>query len=216
MIIALFSLLIGYSYYSYIYIPMKDNISKLEDKVAHAEKTVTDYRLKAIPQNKLYDDYEYVLKHTSSISNQYYKEILQEEIILNIKGLIEGAGIEVSSLNFSSPTYTIVTSRSESNGVTSLLEDLALSFTNTRIEESKTTSINPGQNEQVKYMSITLSFTGNYNNIKNFISQINNNRYRLIINNIALNSTEETGMFVASAAIDVYSIPYIITDETKV
>lgn len=216
LLVTLFVIIIGYGYYNYIYTPINENVNALEEQVAHAEQTVKEYRLKAIPENKLYEDYEHAVQHTTSITNKYYSDMLEAEIILDMKNIIEGAGIEVNSMNFSNPTYTTVMPRVEGNGAGSLLEDLALSFKNPIEEENSTTQVNPEKNEQVKYMSITLSFTGTYNNIKNFISRINNNRYHLIINNLVLNSAGENGMFVGTAVIDVYSIPHIVSERENV
>lgn len=216
LLVTLFVIIIGYGYYNYIYTPINENVNALEEQVAHAEQTVKEYRLKAIPENKLYEDYEHAVQHTTSISNRYYSDILQSEIILDIKDIIERSGIEVSSMKFSNPTYTTVTPRSEGNGSVGFLENLVLSFNNPIREENQTTQDHPEQNEQVKYMSITLSFTGTYNNIKNFISRINNNRYHLIINNLVLNSAGENGMFVGTAVIDVYSIPHIVSEREQV
>ncbi|NLM14134.1 MAG: hypothetical protein GX209_10355 [Epulopiscium sp.] len=216
LLVTLFVILIGYGYYYYIYRPIQEKISVLEEQVAHAEQSVKEYQLKAIPENKLYEDYEHAVQHTTLISNRYYSDILQSEIILDIKDIIERSGIEVSSMKFSNPTYTTVTPRSEGNGSVGFLENLVLSFNNPIREENQTTQDHPEQNEQVKYMSITLNFTGTYNSIKSFINGINNNRYQLIINNIVFNSAGENGRFVGTAAIDVYSIPHIVTERNLV
>lgn len=215
LISILLVLLIGYGYGHYIYSPNKSKMRALKEEVDLAQKVVQEYQLKAIPENKLYEDYAQAVQHTISITNRYYPDMLQSEIISDMQKIIEGSGIQVSSMNFSSPTYTVVMPRPEVNGTVSVLENLALSFNHPTEEVKETTQINSDQNEQVKYMSITLSFTGTYSNIKNFIHQINNNRYQLILNHIAFNSTNQKEMYVGNAVIDVYSMPHIAEEENN-
>lgn len=212
MIIVLAGILIIYGYYEYIYMPIATNIGDIKNKVAQAETTLGEYRLRSIPENRIYQDYEQALGHTIAITHRYYPEMLQEQVILDIQKLIQESGIELASLNFSNPTYVTIAPRIVGDGGGSSLENLARSFLDNNQEEKKIPKDNLQTSEQVRYMSATLNFTGSYDSIKGFINRINENRYRLIINNIMLNTKQEDGLFVGSAVIDVYSIPHVVSD----
>lgn len=208
----LFVVLIGYGYYYFIFLPINNHINQLENKVTLAKQSLKEYQLKAIPENKIYEEYENALRYTDSITHQYYPEIIQEEIILNLKALIEKLDIEVSSMNFSSPIYTMVIPRNNIDKTNSKMEELAQSFLNHPLKENTTPHKLFEESEKVQYMSITINFTGNFDKVKKFINKINENRYRLIINSLLLNSMNEGELFMGSIIIDVYSIPHLTPD----
>lgn len=228
-------MLIGISYYNFVY---KDMALKVKDKEEEYLQIEERYNkaietINSIGSKK--SDIKILKNKIDNMSVNFYPIISEEHLILELDNLLKNNNLE-ASIQFESIKSEDIESEQnentdlsesslqniadeymemESNGEKSEKEEKADSdnLSNDGNSNSKENSVNDQSSEniskdKVHQLRCNISFSGTYENLMNFLKEINENNNKMVVNsmNIAEESIEE---IKGSMEIEIYAIPKI-------
>lgn len=212
LIIVLIILIATIVYYRFILQPPLNKLKILNetknDKRLKAEQIKSQIKLK----EKVNDEYKILGYKINNISSRYFSEINQENIILIIDNVLKQSGIRESSISFSDISIKDLNSDEETDNEETTLHELAREINNDVLElekeSDKDTEKNINENSQVEGMTAVINYEGSYNQLLKFISLIEHNEKKIVINMI--NAVMNEGVLQGSIILEFHAIPSLI------
>jgi type IV pilus assembly protein PilO len=229
-ILAILILLLGY--YKLLYVPQRAKIDNLKVEKATYEDKVNKLNVlvAAMPQKE--SDIKVISTKIKDKTSKLYPDIVQENIIRELDKLMNDSAI-YGSIGFSEiflePVQTIekTTEKAEENR----LQDLKNQYDNIGKESSKSEDIlenkdkntssdssksssKSGKNSlSVKQLKVNLSFKGSYNNVVDFVKNLENYSKDIAMISINLSQSAEN-QISGTGVLEFFAIPKL-TDEDK-
>ncbi|MTI48213.1 MAG: hypothetical protein FH761_10250 [Firmicutes bacterium] len=219
MIAFLVILIILAGFYIIYFKPQLEEIATL-DKEAEALKQRVDITKTNISlTNQVDEKYKKLNEKVNAIVSDFFPSINQEKLIVILDEFINSSDVEAKSMNF---TETELTSIKESVGNNSSsdyenqINDIVGEFKgDVKIVDSnnisKSSSSNNNEQEQkeitLRNMTTTIFFQGNYNDVVEFLSRIEEYNKKIIIKNLNLVKEEENNQITGSVILKFYAVP---------
>ncbi|WP_202710855.1 hypothetical protein [Sporosalibacterium faouarense] len=219
MIAFLVILIILAGFYIIYFKPQLEEIATL-DKEAEALKQRVDITKTNISlTNQVDEKYKKLNEKVNAIVSDFFPSINQEKLIVILDEFINSSDVEAKSMNF---TETELTSIKESVGnnnssdYENQINDIVGEFKgDVKIVDSnnisKSSSSNNNEQEQkeitLRNMTTTIFFQGNYNDVVEFLSRIEEYNKKIIIKNLNLVKEEENNQITGSVILKFYAVP---------
>lgn len=218
LLVILFVVILFYTYYNYLYLPKYEELIALREKFEENSGLMRKTE-KALKNNEeIQNILESIKLKYNELENTLPSTVHQEEILVLLKGIMDSNDIQLRTVGYS-------TEQEETNVDTTgfsvleivenyekLLEgkshiDLSNYFSlpeNKTTEDGTENTEDPSMNNQsVKFMDVSISFTSSYENLKKALVEMEQGRRKIIIKSLSLgNSNEEV------AGNMVLSFPY--------
>lgn len=220
LIIILLVLIALIAYYKLILQPPLNKIKLMnedkEDKKLKAEQITSQLKLK----EKISEEYKTLGYKINNIASRYFSEINQERIILVLDEMLEESGLRENSISFSDINIKDISTIEETKKQEATLHKLARKINDDALEREKENEENKesleeniDKNSQVEGMTIIINYEGSYNQLLKFLSFIEQNEDKIIIN--TLNTVMNEGVLQGSIILEFHSIPNLsnIDDE---
>lgn len=181
-LLVLFAFLGGY--YKFILIPI--NINYHQSVVAKEEKQIEFMEItqRLLSQEDLNNDIKKITNDILNHTNNYFGVLHQEDIILLIDNFTMTNNLRISTLKFTQPSIeSFINSEEELKGI---IEEEAL----------------------MKIFSIKCNFEGSYEDLIDFLKNINQYEKKIIIKNINI-KTKKVDMLAGNVLLNFYSLPII-------
>lgn len=215
-------LLVGTSYYQFIYTNQKEKIDNL--KIARDE-IETRYNEVMETINTLEERKEKVSNKVSGInlkSKEFYPTIIQEKLILDLDTFLKQSTLN-GDIGFSEVTVEAVqvlaNNNTENNkssfegivnqykGTSSQVDDnSSQDITNTQNEEQATST--ESSEATVELLKASINFKGSYDAVKSFISKIETSNRQILITDIS-STVGYNGELTGTINLEFYAIPKI-------
>lgn len=214
LLIAVSCVLVAVLYYQFIFVPKQDEIEGLEQELSDVQLRYDQVMENIATLEKRKDKIIKVSAGITEKTNVLYPTLIQEKIILALDELINESNIQ-ATIGFSQVSaqavepFTGGTYESPQSSLSGLANDYhTLTNEGSLVEEdaSNAQSNLVTSTSTAELMSISLTFTGAYENVKSFIDAVQEWNYNLIITNLSLtplNDTEVSG----SLTLEFYAIP---------
>jgi type IV pilus assembly protein PilO len=213
---ALLLMLLGYSYYNFIYTNQIRNISELK---ASRDKYSQKWELgkaKIASKDKTKEQYSTLNTKISKVTDMLFPSIEQEEIIVVLDEMIKESNLQAETLEFSEVSRentavdTSKTAKVEDNSknVTNEIDKLVSDFNGTTVKDDTSEKTNTDiSNVSGAYkMQVTFKFIGSYDELINFIGKVEDYDKKIIINSIYLLDSEGSDVS-GTLILDFYGIP---------
>ncbi len=222
MILILVGSIIIFSYYKFLYEPQRQRIVELQSHVVELEKNKLQSMELLSDNNSIYTDYKILNSQVAVAEKSFHPSIIQEKIILQLDGIINSTNLNVISLSFTEPEKKEIKEIEGKKEEQSLLDEYSNIYNDLSNEinggkdvskESKE-DINRENQKIVKVdkMTVNIVFQENdYNEVMNFLTQLELQEKRIVIDNIAIQMEEN--QLSGIIALDYYSIPKIIKED---
>lgn len=195
------------SIYNFLITPAFLKIKNLNKQLEITEEKVNLLKKELNLYNKLTEEYNSIRNNIMLTNKSYYTDIIQEKIIILIKDFIDKSNITVSDINFEDLELADIKESNIDDSEKSVLDMIIEKYTKETViekEEKKEEKINTDK------MSLTLDFSGTYNQLLAFINLVENNDKRIIIKNIEISKNEY--VLIGSITLDIYTIPTIFNE----
>lgn len=185
-------------------------VNALENKAKEYNTLIKDIKLKVSQDNPLYEENKLLYDKTQKMLKRYYPQIVQENIILLLDNKLKKVNLTLISATFSEPALDdLKPVEVEPLTQSSELEDLVKEFYSDLIpsnkkEESKKSSVE--ESVKIEKMTATLSLLGSYNQIYNFLNEIELENRSIICREINI-TNNINDMLNCDLIIDFYSVP---------
>jgi len=200
-ILFLFLVLIGGAFllYKFIYVPKSAEIAKLEQEISVGMDTYSELE-KSIDQRPEPEDYiNGMILKVREMDRLLPVKVYQEEIMIYLEKMF--ADYEILAPNISFSTGELSDGTDDLIKGTDVLEDLLESYGLNKVSDSIDTisSINPINSEKegdqatgplIKQFDVSVSFSGEYKNLKSFIAKIESNKRLIGVHNLQMFSGE--------------------------
>lgn len=225
------SLLFLFLIYNFILNPQLNKLSKLKAEELELSNDLSNSKTSINTIKTLNKSIEDKKKNISFLTNNLFPELDQSRIILLLDEFIESSKLQLDAINFSEKTMKAIKleeitveeaedSRfknivNQYNNLASSNKDLIEEKTeaNEENEDSEEETIEPTKLENI---SATIVYSGNYYEITNFLSLIDNYDKDIIIRGITM-VENEVGV-TGNILLDFYGIPKIdeLDDNSKI
>jgi type IV pilus assembly protein PilO len=213
---ALLIMLLGYSYYNFIYTKQIQNISELKASRDEYSQKWEQGKAKIASEDKRKEQYSTLNTKISKVTDMLFPSIEQEEIIVVLDEMIKESNLQAERLEFSeiirenTEVDTSKTAKIEDNSknTTNELDKLVSDFNGTTVKDDtseKANTNNSNVNGSYK-MKVTFKFNGSYDELINFIEKVEDYDKKIIINSIYLLDSEGSDVS-GTLILDFYGVP---------
>lgn len=221
LLILVSCILVVVLYYQFIFVPQQEKLTVLEGQLmeVQARHDQVMSNIATLPQRQ-----EKIKGLTASISERtstYYPTLIQEKIILELNEIIEETGI-MATISFSTitaqnvqgltagqyvkPQSSLEPLVDEIQGLQSDHQEDSASKSNQVSLSNETTNQVGTSSASAEVLTVSMTFSGNYETVKTFIDTIQNWRYNLVITNLSLSPQSETDV-AGSFNLEFYAVP---------
>lgn len=199
--------LLGYSFYRFVYTKQIQKITELKASRDTYSQKWEQAKVKIASEDKRKKQYESLNSKILIKTDKLFPEIKQEEIIVTLDKMLEESNLEADVLDFlavSSEKKPVATDNTSINE----LEKLVSEFNGTTIKDAsgKTTNTDNLQVSSPYKMQLTLNFKGSYDELIAFIEKVELYNKKIIINNIKINETDGSDI-EGSIGMDFNGVP---------
>ena len=191
LLIAVSCVLVAVLYYQFIFAPKQDEIQNLEQELS-------DVQLR----------YDQVMENIATLDKRKEKIILALDELINESNIQATIGFSQVSAQavepFTGGTYELP--QSSLSGLANDYHDLTNEGSLVEEDASHAQSNLVTSTSTAEVMSISLTFTGAYENVKSFIDAVQEWNYNLIITNLSLTPLNDTDVS-GSLTLEFYAIP---------
>lgn len=186
--------IIVFGVYKFIYNPIVNRITVLKEELKESEskeKTVSELLINELKIKEQLN----ILSEKIENNKNIYVELKQEQIIVLLKDLLSRSNMNAYTLSFTVPEDVILLETIIENDLSDI--NTLLSDVTKKINIIKGISINNKEdnesNKEIKYqkMLVTIQFESTYNSFISFINSIENNREKILVNNINVSKDED-------------------------
>ena len=220
---ALLIVLLGYSYYNFIYTKQSQKITELKASRDTYSQKWEQVKAKIASKDKRNEQYITLNAKILNQTDMLFPSIEQEEIIVVLDKMIKDSNLQADVLGFSevsSENPTVDTSKTANNVdnskiATNELDKLVSAFNDTtekdaNSEKTNTTKASTSTNNSnaigAYKMQVTFNFKGMYDELISFIEQVENYDKKIIINNINLTGAEGSDVS-GTLILEFYGVP---------
>ncbi|NEZ46557.1 hypothetical protein FDF74_04920 [Clostridium niameyense] len=213
-------------YYNFVYIPQRQKINTLKA----IKKEYEDKKYKIVGMDKIIKKTQRNLKilnyKIQDNTTLFFPSIEQEKIIVELDELIKKSELTAFSIKFSEREFNEVKAfqfeKKKENK--NHLEDLAREYkgtekNNKRNKNNKNLN-NPKNDSNEKYknpvesITATINFKGNYLDVVEFISKVEEFEKRIVMSNIKINKGYDS-LVTGVATLEFYAVPKINEDDKE-
>lgn len=220
---ALLLMLLGYSYYNFVYIKQSQRIAELKASRDTYSQKWEQVKVKIASKDKKNEQNIILNAKIFNETDKLFPSIKQEEIIVVLDKIIKESNLKADVLGFSEvsseepavDTSKTVNNQDKSKDATNELDKLVSAFNSdskkdANSENTNTSNTNTSTNNSnvigAYKMQVTFNFKGMYDELISFIDEVENYDKKIIINNINLTGAE--GSEVSGTLIlDFYGVP---------
>ncbi|WP_050607780.1 hypothetical protein [Clostridium niameyense] len=213
-------------YYNFIYIPQRQKINTLKA----IKKEYEDKKYKIVGMDKIIKKTQRNLKilnyKIQDNTTLFFPSIEQEKIIVELDELIKKSELTAFSIKFSEREFNEVKAfqfeKKKENK--NHLEDLAREYKGTEKNNKKNKNNknlnNPKNDSNEKYknpvesITATINFKGNYLDVVEFISKVEEFEKRIVMSNIKINKGSDS-LVTGVATLEFYAVPKINEDDKE-
>lgn len=207
----LVSVLILAGYYQLVYIKQSEKLSTLSSEKSQVESKYNSVMKKI---NELDKRKEELLSTNNSIyikSKNLYPDIIQEKTILEIDKMLRDANVRANLLFDSINVKPIDGLVKTANKVEeSALQPYVNEYVGNDSKSSDDTQ-NPKESSglNVEQMKVTLSYFGTYEELTEFIKNIEKNDKKIVVSNISITSGEKGSNLTGKIVLYFFSVPKV-------
>jgi type IV pilus assembly protein PilO len=213
------ALILMVAYYKFALTPQLNKIKELNLEAEEYKDRVQKTKIAISPDNKLHKDFKIMNSKIMYGCQKLFPMIIQEKYIVTIDNMAKDAEIKISSMGFTEKKVgqiEIVNPQGDNNDY--LLKELVQQYNNEsgKINSNrKNTEDKANDNEdsskesresELEKMITTINFEGSYENIINFIENIEDFDKKIVIKNLSL-SNPDSGPMVGNIVLDFYAVP---------
>ena len=220
---ALLIVLLGYSYYNFIYTKQIQKITELKASRDTYSQKWEQVKAKIASKDKKNEQYVTLNAKIFNETDKLFPSIEQEEIIVVLDKMIKVSNLQADLLGFSeisSENTPVDTSKTANNvdsskDATNELDKLVSAFNGDSKKDAnikKTNNSKAGTNNNNSLtngaykMQVTFNFKGIYDELISFIEQLENYNKKIIINNMNLTGAEGSDVS-GTLILEFYGIP---------
>jgi type IV pilus assembly protein PilO len=212
-------LLFGFVYYQFVYTPQAERITQKSNELAVLNKKANILKEQVISDKALEEKYKVINSKDLLASARFFPFMMQEKIITILDDMINETGLKVSSISFSKPEIGEIQNERniEEQPSTLLSETVGAYFgenstiaTSTEIYNTNTSEEKP----KIEKMNATINFEGSYDQLTDFIKEIEDFDKKILIESISLAGEKERGEDVlGNMILNFYAIPKMQIEE---
>jgi type IV pilus assembly protein PilO len=213
---ALLIMLLGYSYYNYIYTKQIQNISELKGSRDEYSQKWEQGKANIASKDKRKEQYRTLNTKISKVTDMLFPSIEQEEIIVVLDKMIKESNLQAETLEFSEVSRentAVDTSKTakiedKTKNTTNELDKVVNDFNGTTAKDAtseKTNTNNSNVNGAYK-MQVTFKFNGSNDELMSFIEKVEDYDKKIIINSIYLLEAEGSDLS-GTIILDFYGVP---------
>lgn len=231
ILITLGAILTSTLYYQFLFKPQVSKIKELkverQEKKDKYEEVLSTIRFLDAKKSEVKELNQNIINITSN----FYPKIVQENLILeidklltdsNLKGTISFSSIEVGEIEVEKTEEVIELESSLQSIVDEYNNKFKSDLDSSSIESRLSDEYELNDNEAVEdnsqsqtsefiytaeQIKINLNFNGQYENVKKFIKNINENSRKIVINNISIAPKGQGNQVSGSMSLEFYAIP---------
>ncbi|MBK5240154.1 hypothetical protein [Clostridium sp.] len=213
---ALLLMLLGYSYYNFIYTKQDQKITELKASRDEYSQKWEQGKAKIASQDKRKEQYSTLNTKISKVTDMLFPSIEQEEIIVVLDKMIKESNLQAETLEFSEVSRentAVDTSKTakvedDSKNATNEIDKLVSDFNGTTVKDgtSENTNITNSNVIGAYKMQVTFKFSGSYDELMNFIEKVEDYDKKVIINSIYLLEAEGSDLS-GTIILDFYGVP---------
>lgn len=207
------------AYYQFALTPQLNKIKELKIEAEEYRDRVQKAKIAISPNNKVHKDFKILNSKIMYGCQNLFPSIIQEKYITIIDKMAKDAEIKISGIGFTEKEVgQIEIVNSEGGSTDYLLKQLVQQYNGKPGEsnENKKDSGNEGKGNddsseqsietELEKMITTINFEGNYENIIDFIENIEAFNKKIFIKNLSLSNPEQ-GSMVGNIVLDFYAVP---------
>ena len=220
---ALLLILLGYSYYNFVYTKQNQKITELKaSRDAYSQKW-EQVKAKIASKDKKNEQNTILNAKIFNETDKLFPSIKQEEIIVVLDKMIKDTNLKADVLGFSEisseslavDTSKAVNNQDKSKEATNELDKLVSAFNGDSKKDANSgntntsntsTSTNYSLLSGAYKMQVTFKFKGMYDELISFIDEVENYDKKIIVNNINLTGAEESDVS-GTLILDFYGVP---------
>ncbi|MBU3144899.1 hypothetical protein [Clostridium sp. CF012] len=220
---ALLIVLLGYSFYNFIYTKQIQRISELKASRYTYSQKWEQAKVKIASKNKMSEQYKTLNAKIFNETDKLFTSIEQEQIIVVLDKMIKDSDLQADVLEFSeingesttADTSKNVNNEDKSKIASNELDKLVSDFNANSKKDANSEKTN-NNNATTKTdnaniigaykMQVTLKFKGMYDEIIGFIGQVEAYDKKIVINNIKLDGAEGSDVS-GTLMLEFYGIP---------
>ena len=183
-------------------------IGKVDKEISALDTQYKQLEVKNKDKQKLQADLDTNNKLYQSLLQTLPPDLLQENNIMEIMDLKNETGLEINSMAFSDVALQIAPKPTGSPAPSPTPSPTPAKDANAKTDNSAVqaaankTAADPNDKVGI-YQKVNLGFTGDYNSLKSFLSQIGNSKYKVAVNNISIAMNKENKL-VGTITINFY------------
>ncbi|SMB95010.1 type IV pilus assembly protein PilO [Desulfonispora thiosulfatigenes DSM 11270] len=219
LLIFLAVIIICTAYYQFIFVPLYTKVTDKSEELELLEEKLNIYQ-ELIASKKLVDkEYKVANLKDQKASEKFLPFIRQERLILDIDQMIKETNIQVSSIDFSKIETKNIREKTDSKPEekkSNLLKDMNDSYFQRKDIKNKEEPKNEENKEvvPVEQIKLSLSFTGTYNQILDFIKKLEGFDKKILLESLKIGQSDVfTENLSANIAINFYAIPKLQIEE---
>lgn len=230
-------------YYNFLFKPQISKIKGLENEVNKHRARIEQIKIDSAENSQVNKDYKKMNAKIKTTTERLFPSIKQEKIIVILDDFISKSNLDGISISFSEISVDgVEVKKEEVKDMSYLLKTLAEEYIdpknkNSEASDNKNTETKSNDSEKIEKMTATINYKGKYNDIKNFISEIEKYDKKIIMSNITFSksgsgkksessseyedsqstttSSNEEDSISGSIALDFYSVPKIHNQDAE-
>lgn len=219
LLIVLGLLLLSVGYYQLVFIPQLEKIDELNAKVEELETLSSITKAQSSNKNNVYREFKVLNSKIYLITERFYPSIIQEKLILRLDEIIKETEINVKTMSFTYPEKAFVEKVEDKDAEVDMLKEYVQTY------QMLSQSVSPlnlgkpaeeevieeeteedGLKEKVEKMTASLTFEGDYEQLMDFMGEIEALNKYVIIDKLNILQSKEN-VLRGSIAIDYYALP---------
>ncbi|APC41496.1 hypothetical protein [Clostridium estertheticum] len=206
--------LLCYGFYNFVFLKQSQNIAELKaSRDAYSQKW-DQAKAKITSENEIKEQYKNLNSKIFNATGMLFPSLEQEKIIVILDKMIKDSNLqayvlafsEVSSGNNFVDTTKTVNNEDKTKNTTNKLDKLVNDFNGTSKNETNSKKTNDSKIIGAYKMEVTLKFNGVYDELINFIAQVEDYDKKIIIKSITLTGAEGSEVS-GNITLEFYGVP---------